>query len=395
MSRYRYKAKNLDSKVVRGRMQAVDESDAYQKISLSGYYPVYLEEETCEGTRKVLKPRYLADFARQTGTMMSSGIPLIQAMNILKQKETNRVMRRYYEDIYQQISGGVVLSDALEAQGNAFPTLMISMFKAGEAGGQLAVSALKMADYYEKDNRLRRKIQAALVYPVFLMVLTSLSLIAIFTVVLPTLFEMFETVEELPLATKILIWISTGLRSHIVEIAVVVFTGVTAIAFLSQRPFVFQAVDRIKLRIPVTGKLMKTIYTSRFARTLSTLYLNGVPLVQCVKISSKVIGNSYIEKQFVQVVEDVCNGVPISAAVSSVDGFDRKLAANIYIGEEAGKLDTMLESMADSFDYEADQAAQKLTTLIEPVMIVVMAVVIGYIMLSVMVPIYQYYENIG
>lgn len=395
MPRYQYKAKSLDSKVSRGIIQAMDESDAYEKINLLGYYPVYLEEASNEERRKTLRPRYLSDFARQIGTMMSSGIPLVQAVNILKQKETSHVMQRYYDDIYQQLLGGVALSDALEEQGAAFPTLMISMFRAGEAAGQLASSALKMADYYEKDNRLRRKIQAALMYPVFLMLLTVISLIGIFTVVLPNLFEMFETLENLPASTRVLIWISTSLRDHFAGFTVTITAAVSLSVILLRMPSITVAVDKAKTRLPFIGKLMKTIYTSRFARTLSTLYVSGVPLMQCVKISSKVIGNTYIERQFGRVVEDVCNGVPISVAVSPVDGFDKKLAANIYIGEEAGKLDTMLESMSDSFDYEADQASQKLTALIEPVMIVVMAVVIGYIMLSVMVPIYQYYENIG
>lgn len=395
MPRYRYKAKNINNKVQYGRMQAANENEAYQKLSVSGYYPVYLRQEQELSRGKTLKSKYLADFSRQLGTLIKSGIPLLQAMEIIKKYEANGVMFRYYENIYFQLLQGGLLSDALEGQQDAFPPIMINMLKAGESGGGLAASALKMADYYEKDNRLQQKIKGALIYPIFLMALTAVSLLLVFTVVLPNFFDLFASVSNLPLSTRVLIWVSSNLRNHFISFTCMAIFFIIAAVFLFQRPSVLLWTDKVKIYFPVIGKLLKIIYTARFSRSVGSLYSNGVPLVQCLKISKGVVGNSYIEKQFTSLIADICNGIPISEAVAKVQGFDRKLAANIYIGEETGSLDMMLENIADSFDYEADQASQRLTALVEPVMIVIMAVAIGFIMMSVMVPIYQYYQSIG
>ena len=154
-------------------------------------------------------------------------------------------------------------------------------------------------------------------------------------------------------------------------------------------------IDKIKVKMPKAGRLMKTIYTARFARTLNSLYSAGIPIITCLSIARKTIGNLYIEKQFEQVIADTQAGLPLSVALDKVDGFVKKLTSSVKVGEEAGSLDNMLESMADNLEFESEKAIQQLVSYLEPVMIIIMAAIVGFIMLSVIVPIYQSYQYIG
>lgn len=168
-----------------------------------------------------------------------------------------------------------------------------------------------------------------------------------------------------------------------------------AVHLLFLLPRIRRERDRWKLHLPVLGRLLRTIYTARFARTLSSLYTAGLPMISALQIGSRIIGNAYLEEQFVQVIEKVRAGQPLSAALWAVDGFVKKFSSAVMIGEETGKLDEMLESMAESLDYEAEQAIDRMMTLIEPTMIVMMAVIVGFIMIAVITPIYGSYQSLG
>ncbi|MCL2069068.1 MAG: type II secretion system F family protein, partial [Oscillospiraceae bacterium] len=180
---------------------------------------------------------------------------------------------------------------------------------------------------------------------------------------------------------------------YTVIIAVLVLTA--AYRRLQAMPESALFIDKTKLKLAVAGKLLKIIYTARFARTLSSLYASGVSMITALEVSAAVVGNKFIESQFAEVIRNVRNGEPLSVAIAAVDGFDSKLSATIMIGEESGRLDTMLVSTAESFDYEAEAATGRLVSLIEPVMIIFLAVIIGAIMLSVMLPVMSLYENVG
>ena len=201
--------------------------------------------------------------------------------------------------------------------------------------------------------------------------------------------------DTLPGPTRVVLAISNGLQNHWAAVLITVLVLVGAFAILLTSPQIHTWLDRQKHRLPVVGKLRRIIYTARFSRTLCSLYTSGLSMISALQISRTTVGNRYIDAQFDQVVELVRSGTPLSRAIQVVDGFDSKLSSTILIGEETGRLDDMLGSVADSFDYEAEMATQRLTTFIEPVLIIFMALVIGFIMISVMMPIYQLYGTIG
>jgi type IV pilus assembly protein PilC len=269
----------------------------------------------------------------------------------------------------------------------------MNMYASGEASGQLEHVAAKMATHYEKEHRLNGKVKSAMTYPTVLLSVTVVVVLAIFTLVLPQFFEIFEG-AELPAITRGVIAISNFLTSYWYYTIIGGLMLVAFVRFLLTIPKIRHGFDKFKLSIKVIGPLLKIIYTARFARTLSSLYSSGIPMLRALDISSTIIGNKFIEGQFGEVILKVRNGEPLSASVGEVIGFDKKMAASIMIGEETGRLDSMLEGAADSFDFEAEMATSRLVQLVEPFMIVFMGLVIGVIMLSVMLPIFSLYDNV-
>lgn len=395
MAVYEYVAKNLDGKKVHGRMQAAGEEQVYQSMKASGLFVIECREIRGKTSKRQWNSRYLAEFSDQLGVMLGSGITLLQAVNILQQREHNGKMVGIYQNLYEALVKGNSLSAALEQQGDVFPPMMIHMFRAGEECGRLDKAAACLSKFYREDNRLKQKVAGALVYPVFLLILTIVSLIFLFTAVLPEFFTLFASIEELPVSTRILRAISIGLLEHGGTLLLLTVAVSVVICYVVQKKEIRRLLGKLLLKLPIVGKLFKVIYTARFARIVSSLYSNGLELVKALSIAVSMIENVYIEEQFTAVLEDVRDGASLSAALSAVDGFDDRLITSIYIGEESGALNVVLVNLADGFDYEAEEATKRLITLIEPVMIVVLAVIIGYIMISVMIPIYQYYQTIG
>jgi len=351
-----------------------------------------MEDKT---TRFKLKAKDVGEFSRQLASMLSSGITIVRAMEILKERDFHPKVIIIYEKLYKDVQMGYTLSEAMRLQGRAFPELLINMYSSGEASGQLEKVADKMAVHYEKDHKLNAKAKSAMTYPIILLITTIIVVFLLFIFILPTFFEMFEDDSiPMPTVTQIMLNISIFMQNYwylvIIGVLILVFAMQTAL----QTPGFRSWFDRMKLKIRVIAGLLKTIYTARFARTLSSLYSSGIPMIRALEITGTIINNKYIADQFPDVITNVRNGDPLSASVAKVDGFDKKLATTIMIGEESGRLDSMLESTADAFDYEAEIALDKLVQLIQPVMIIVMAVVIGTIMISVMMPMMTLFQNI-
>jgi type IV pilus assembly protein PilC len=268
------------------------------------------------------------------------------------------------------------------------------MYASGEASGQLEHVASKMAVHYEKEYKLNKKVQGAMTYPIILMVATVLVVLVIFTLILPTFFELFEDMD-LPAVTQAVMAISWFMQNHWLWAIIAVLIMIAVIQYLLRIWKIALWYDAQKLGFPVVGKLLKIIYTARFARTLSSLYSSGVSIITALSISATIVGNKAIQVQFDELIKDVRNGDPLSEAVGRVRGFDKKLSTSIMIGEESGNLDTMLISTAESFDYEAEVATTRMVQILEPVLIVFMALIICFIMMSVMLPIFSLYNNIA
>lgn len=397
MPKYKYKAKNENGKVVRGTMEAADEKALYQFLKSEGKYLV--SSADAEGDKKSqgkIKTKVLIDFCRQLGALLDAGVTLVRALNIIAEEEgLDPRYRMIYLSVLALIRQGVPLSEAMEQQGNAFPILLISMIRSAEANGNIDQTAKRMANHYEKERKLNGKVTSAMIYPVILSILLVIVIIFVLTYMVPQFDDIFSSMESLPLPTVILLGISDGLKNHWLGVIITVAVVVIGFRLLLRIPAVKLTMDKIKLKLPIIGKLLRRIYTARFARTLSSLYGSGLPIVTALQIGKSTIGNRYIESQFDAVIAKVRAGEALSSSLSEIDGFIKKLSSTILVGEETGSLDDMLDSTAESLDYEAEKALEKMVSLLEPVLIIIMGLVIGFVVVAVILPVYQSYSTIG
>ncbi len=393
MPTYKYTAVSVDGTKIRGRMDAGGVPQLTHLLGEEGLFLLNQQETTKVQKQKKMKLIEVADFCRQLAAMLASGITLIRAMQIISQRDNKPHIQKVYDAVIEDLQKGTSLSDSMANQGKAFPELLINMMRAGESSGRMDTTATKMADQYDKEHRLNGKIKNATMYPAILGVLIVIVVIAIFTFVLPTFFEMFEG-QALPVPTQVVMAISDFLVAYWLYLLIGVLILVMIISAIFRMPHPRRWKDKVKLKIPKIGKLLKTIYTARFARTMASLYVSGIPMIQSLTIARKTIGNTYIDHQFDMVIDKLANGQTLSQSLMDVDGFEPKLKSTILIGEESGRLEQMLESVADQFDYDSEMASQRMVALIEPVLIVVMAVVIAFVMISVMLPIYQMYSSV-
>ncbi|MEA5051013.1 MAG: type II secretion system F family protein [Oscillospiraceae bacterium] len=393
MATFQYEASSAQGKLVKGVRAAADEAQLRAALAGEGLALIEAREAVKQTASERLTAAETAEFCRQLGAMLSAGVTLVRAIGILINRDLKPRVRSVYTSLYGYLQAGNSLSEAMELQGG-FPALLVSAMRASESSGRMDAAAQQMAVHYEKEYRLDQKIKTAAFYPLFLLGLTIVIVALIFKVILPRFFTLFEGMQ-LPAMTQFVLNLSNAFSDH----GFIILAGVLTVVFLlilaARIPAVRLRLDRFKLRLPYIGRLLKIIYTSRFARTLSSLYASGLTILSALQTTRDTIGNTYVASQFDGVIADVRAGSSLSAAVAKVDGFDSKLNATVAIGEESGNLDAMLTSIADSFDYESEQAMTKLTALIEPVLIILMAVIIGFVMISVMLPILQLYDTIG
>lgn len=397
MPSYQYTAKNEKGKTVRGTASAPSPEALYAQLRTEGLY-LMDQREAGAGKSSVrpLKTAQVADFCRSLGTLLAAGVPLVRAFAILGEEEgLDPKAKAVYEAVRTELRKGVPLSDAMEAQAPAFPTLLVAMLRSAESTGSIDKACLRMANHYEKEHKLDQEVGNSLMYPAILGVLIVAVLLILMGYVVPQFEEMFAQMETLPLPTVILLGISDFLKANWLLVALgaaVLAVGVRSLFLL---PAVRLQWDRFILHAPVVGRLNRKICTARFARTLSNLYSSGVPIVMALQSGQQTVGNHWIASQFDGVLTSVRAGHPLSESLKEVDGFERKLSSTVMVGEETGKLDSMLATTSETMDYEAEMATKKLMTLIEPVMIVVMAVIVAFVIIAVILPIYLSYGTIG
>jgi type IV pilus assembly protein PilC len=394
MARFRYTAKSMSGKTKRGTVEALTENALVQELKEQDLYLVEAKNLTEAKGYQKLKAKQLASFCKELSTLLASGVSLVRALDIISEQEgIDPREREVYQAVLLDLRKGIGLSDAMESK-KCFPDLMIGMLRAGEGSGNLDQVTERLALQYEKDYKLTQQVRSAMTYPAILLVMCVAIVILIVTFILPQFQSLFDQMDSLPVPTTILIAISHFLVEKWYAALLLVFVAVMIVRIIMAIPAVRRQIDYRKVHMPVFGKLFKTIYTARFARTLSSLYSSGMPIATALGIAGKTIGNSYVENQFDQVVTLVRSGIPMSQALREVDGLQKKLASTILVGEESGRLDVMLDSIALSMEADAEEATKRMVTLMEPLLIVFMALIVGFIMIAVMLPIYQSYSAI-
>ena len=397
MANYRYKAQDNEGKIVNGQSNAANENELHEKLKADGL--MLLDAKELVATKrhlKRLKFDRLSDFSRNLSKLLGAGVTLVRALKIISDDESIPVKEReIYADVLRLVRTGMPLSDALEEEGDTFPPLFVNMIRSAESTGNLDATAANMAEYYSKEYKISQKISSTMTYPKILSVLIVLVVIVIMGFVLPQFEDLFAQMGTLPLATRILMAISDFVAHRwyiLIFGAILLFI---AYKILFSIPAVKYRIDWLEIHLPKIGKLRKIIYTARFARTLSSLYAAGIPIITCLQIAKTTIGNTYIEGQFDDMIAKVKAGETLSAGIDSIDGFVKKLTSSVGVGEETGELDSMLVSIADQMDYDSEIATEKLVSMLEPMMIVVMAVVVGFIMIAIIQPIYGSYQSIA
>ena len=396
MAKFRYLARDKQGDTISGIMHAIDEDDLYRKLKEQDKFLIDTESGMEDSATRQLPLLMLSEFNRELGDMLGAGVTLVRAFTILSQEETRKTKERaVLTSVLKLIRQGEAVSDAMEQQNGAFPLLMVNMYRAAETSGKLADTAKRLAVHYEKEHQLNIKIRGATIYPKILTGLVVVVLIFIMSFILPQLTDMFDSLEELPAATRILFGISGFVGRNWKGLIPAAVVAVVILIMLGRMPAVRLWRDQMKLKFPVIGRLLMVIYTARFARNLSSLYSSGIPIITAMQISRKTIGNSYIERQFDAAIGCLRAGGSLSEALEKIKGFRKKLPSVVRVGEESGDLVQMLDAMADSFDYESEMAVNRLISYLEPVLITLMAVLIGFIMIAVMMPIYESYSTIG
>ena len=394
MARFRYTAKDMGGKTHRGTMEAVTENALVQQLKEQQLFLVDVKNITEEQGYTKLKSKQLAQFCKELSTLLASGVSLVRALDIIsEQEDLSPKEREIYQAVLQDVKKGIPLSDAMETK-KCFPELMIGMIRSGEGSGNLDHVTDRLCTQYEKDYKLTQQVRSAMTYPAILLVLCVAIVILIVTFILPQFQSLFDQMDSLPWMTNVLIAISNFLVQKWYLALLLLFTIVMIIRVIASIPGVHRQIAYRKVHLPLFGKLFSVVYTARFARTLSSLYSSGMPIATAIGTAAKTIGNSYIEEQFERVVMMVRSGIPLSQALKEVDGLQKKLASTIRVGEESGSLESMLDSTAASLEADAEEATKRMVTLLEPILIIFMAIVVGFIMIAVMLPIYQSYAAI-
>jgi len=392
---YQYKAVTLNGKNVEGSYTAKNKNEVVMMLKQKQNYPVSVIETEDKDIRDIklfnkVKIKDLSVFCRQFYTMINAGVSIIQCLDILRQQVEHKKLKEVITEVYEEVQKGLTFSEALKKHPTVFPQLMTYMVAAGEASGSLDIIMDRLAVHYEKENKINNKIKGAMIYPIILAFVSIVVVVFLLTFVMPTFLSMFEgSGVPLPLPTRILLSMSEGLRNYwyLLLIAVIALTfGVKKYIYSGDGQLSF---DKLKLSIPIIKMLNQKIVTARFSRTLSTLLASGIPLLQALENVSNAVGNRYAAEKIMEAREDVRKGINISVPIKKAGIFPPMLDNMISIGEESGSLDDILDKTANFYDEEVDFAITKMTTLIEPIMIVVMAVLIGFIVIAMVLPMFD------
>ncbi|MBU5426690.1 type II secretion system F family protein [Tissierella pigra] len=398
---YKYKAVSQDTgQIVEGFFEGEEESDVLAMIKGNNYVPIFIEKDIeLDGKidlfSKKVKKRDLAVFCRQFYTMLDAGIGIIKCLEILEKQSENKTLVKSLGGIYEDVQKGFTLSESMRKHKKIFPPLLINMVQAGEVSGNLDTIMERMAVHFEKENKLEQKIKSAMIYPIILSIVSIAVVIFLLVAVMPTFIGMFESSGEvLPVPTQILLNISNWLTEFWYLFLGVVILSITGFMLYKETPSGKTTLDNIKLKIPIVKDTNVKIITSRFTRTLSTLMSSGIPLLESIEVVGRVVGNKVVENKLEKSIEDIRKGVTLSRAVNEMKLFPPMVDSMIKVGEESGALDDILYKTADFYDDEVEVALQRMTTLMEPMMLVIMAIIIGFIVIAMTMPMFDMVNTI-
>ena len=401
---YAYKGRDSSGKMVKGKVDAATEGAVASRLRTMGVSPISIQEAGATGLQREisfgsLKEKVplkdLAIMSRQMATMISSGLSLLKTLTILTQQTENKHLAKILQLSTKDVENGMALSEAIARHGESIPPIMINLIRAGEVGGFLDESLETVAKNFESEVKLKATIKSALTYPVIVLIMALVAVVAMLLFIVPVFKTMFEGLGgTLPLPTAFLVWLS-GVMTYAAPVLIV--AGIVFTAWWQKNKNtdrVRQVVDPLKIRLPVFGELFKKIAVARFARNFSSMMGAGVPILQILQIVGDTSGNYVVEEALKKVAESVRQGKSIAEPLSHATVFPPMVTQMIAVGEDAGALEQMLSKIADFYDDEVQSATEQLTAMIEPLMIAFLGVVVGGMIVALYLPIFNIFTLI-
>ena len=400
MPRFEWEGVNRSGQSATGVMVA-DNADAVgaalrrQRIRSTKIAPVKSGILSFQLFRRRIDPLVVSVFTRQFSVMIDAGLPLVQCLEILSSQADDPAFADTLEGVRREVEGGSTLADAMRQYDRAFTELYCNMVAAGEAGGILDVILRRLAEYLEKAVKLKAAVRSASIYPIIIITVAGVVVFIILWKVIPTFASLFAGLgAQLPLPTRIVVAASNFVATYTVFVVGGLFGSIFAVRQYHKTDTGERILDSIVLKLPVMGMIMKKIAVARFTRTLGTLVSSGVPILDGLEITAKTAGNRVIKDAIMETRKSIEAGKTISAPLQATGVFPPMVTQMIAVGEETGALDTMLSKIADFYEDEVDTAVDNLMALLEPVMIVLLGVVIGGIVISMYLPMFELINKI-
>lgn len=411
MPRFTFEAMDGQGKTVKDEVEAVTQEEAISRIRRLGYFPTSIREKVERGARRrTVAPgkrktlvigrvsgKQLTLFTRQLATLQDAGLPILRSVRVLQEQLKPGVLKNYLMDVADDIEAGSTFSEALARHPRAFDKLYVNMVRAGEAGGVLDQVLSRLADFREKAARLQRRVLGAMIYPICVLVFATLIVAFVMIWIIPQFKEIFEEFGiDLPMITVGLIAVATFVKAYwwlvFLVIPISVFVSVKLIGMT--RPGRY-AIDLAKLRIPLLGTIIRKASIGRFTRTLGTLLASGVPILEALNIVKDASGNVVIANAIGSVHDSIREGESMAEPLAQSKVCEAMVVNMVEVGEETGELDRMLIRVADSYDEDVDAAVNGMVSLMEPLLIIGVAVVGGTIVIALFMPLIELMNSLG
>ena len=396
MAKFTYTAKTSPTQIIEGEIEAETKQDAIQRLARINQFPISiierdlaLERKSGFGMRKISASE-IATFTRQLENLLSSGINVVSSLNNISNQTPNKYLKAVILDTIAKIKDGKSLSESLAVHPDVFPALYTAMINSGEVGGSLEPTLKRLADFLEEEEEFKSSVRSALIYPAFVLMVGILTIGVLLGFVIPKLVGMFQDMgQALPLPTRILISLSGFLCSWWWLLLIVLGLGIFSFKRIVKTPAGKLSYDTFKLKLLFVGDIILKSELSRWMRTLSLLLSGGIPILSALEISTFVIGNSYLKNEAHKLVKDLSKGDSLSKAMKAAKVFPEFVISIVAMGEETGSLDQSLHRVANSYEKDVRMVLKTLTRMLEPVIILVMGLIVGFIVISMLLPIFQ------
>jgi len=394
-----YSAKTVSGDIQTGNVDLPSREAVIGYLRRQRLIPVTVREKPKDvslpfGRRVRMKE--IVHFTRQFATMVNSGLPLVQCLDILAQQTENKFLANSIREVQADVESGATLADALRNHPRVFSDLYVNMVAAGEAGGILDTVLLRLSVFLEKNEALVRKVKGALIYPGVILSVAVIAVTVLLVFVIPTFESMFASVDmQLPAPTRLVIWLSDVLQNYWWLILGLIAAGIYTIRLYYKTSTGRLALDRLMLRIPILGDLLRKTAVARFTRTLGTLLSSGVSILDGLEITARTAGNRVIHDAVMRSRSSIAGGETIAEPLKQSNVFPPMVTQMINVGEQTGTIDEMLDKIADFYDDEVDTAVEALLSAMEPMLIVFLGVIVGGMIVAMYLPIFDMINVVG